>query len=192
MSTNPDRVAVFIDNTNVYRRLKELKGTNPLWNTHAYNPLTLARKLAGNRNLVLVHFYCTPPPPYMLNDSTSKKNYSIQMRYYSEVQKLPGIEVKFGDLQLSGEKPKEKNLDTQLTADMLKMAAQNKFDTALLVSNDGDYKSAVEPTKNDFGKKIEIAYFKGHASSGLLHLADVSRRLRPTFFEQLPFKTDDL
>src|SRR3989344_5447894 len=186
MDINPERVIVFIDNTNIYKCLKDLRATNPIWNTSLYNPLTLAKKLTGNRTLVTVRFYCTPPPPFMLDQPASKKNYSIQTRYYTELQKLPGVEVKFGDLQLSGEKPKEKNLDTQLTADMLTMAARNKFDTAILVSNDGDYKSAVEPTKNEFGKRIEVAYFNKRISSNLLQLADLRRRLRPIFFEQLP------
>lgn len=54
---------------------------------------------------------------------------------------------------LSTAEGKEKNLDTQLTANMISFAAQNMFDTAILVSNDRDYVSALEPTKNIFGKK---------------------------------------
>ena len=95
--------------------------------------------------------------------------------------------MRFGDLQLAGTAPKEKNLDTQLTADMLLLAAKNAYDTAILVSNDRDYISAVEPTKNDFGKKVEIVYFKGSASASLWQLADVPRKVRPSFFKKLIF-----
>ena len=100
---------------------------------------------------------------------------------------MPGIEVRFGNLQGAGEELKEKNLDTQLTANMISLAAQNMFDTAILVSNDRDYVSALEPTKNVFGKKIELLYFKGSVSNSLWRLADVPRKARQSFFEKLFF-----
>jgi uncharacterized LabA/DUF88 family protein len=188
---NPSRVAVFIDNSNVYKILKELKKIDKQW-VCTYDPLKLAQKLTGDRNLIGVYFYCTPPPSYMLLNVEGKKNYSIQTRYYTEIQKLPNVEVKFGDLQMSDQRPKEKNLDTQLTANMILLAAQNKFDTAILVASDRDYISAIEPTKNSFGKKVEVVYFKDFVSASLWQIADVPRKARPHFFEQLKFKTDDL
>ena len=188
---NPSRVAVFIDNSNIYKILKELKKLDKQW-VCSYNPLNLAQKLSGNRTLVGTYFYCTPPPSYMLQTPEGKRAYSIQTRYYTEIQKLPGIEVRFGDLQMSEQPPKEKNLDTQLTANMIQFAAENKFDTAILVASDRDYIGAIKPTKESFGKKVEVLYFKGHVSASLWQIADVPRKARPKFFEQLKFKTDDL
>ena len=183
---NPTRVAVFIDNSNIYRYLNELRKIDKGW-ICLYDPLKLAKKLAGGRTLVAVYFYCTPPPPQMLKTADGKEKYSIQTKYYTEIQKLPGVEVKFGNLQGAGGELKEKNLDTQLTANMISLAAQNAFDTAVLVSNDRDCVSALEPTKNIFGKKIELVYFKGFISNSLLRLADVPRRARQSFFERLNF-----
>ena len=181
---NPTRIAVFIDNSNVYKYLNELRKADKEW-ICLYDPSKLAKKLAGDRTLVAIYFYCTPPPSQMLKTQNGKEKYSIQTKYYTEIQKLAGVEVRFGSLQGSGGALKEKNLDTRLTADMISMAAQNMFDTAILVSNDGDYISALEPTKNTFGKKIEILYFKGSISNSLLRLADVPRRARQSFFEKL-------
>ena len=183
---NPTRIAVFIDNSNVYKYLNGLKKTDKKW-VCLYDPLKLAKKLAGNRTLVAIYFYCTPPPFQMLKTPKGKEKYSIQTKYYTAIQKLSGIEVRFGNLQGAGEELKEKNLDTQLTADMISLAAQNVFDTAVLVSNDRDYVSALEPTKNIFGKKIELLYFKGFISNSLWRLADVPRKARPSFFERLFF-----
>ena len=166
--------------------MSKLRITNNDW-VCLYNPLRLSQILAGNRNLVGTYFYCTPPPPHMLKTEIGKKNYTTQNSYYMAIQKLDGIEVKFGNLSGNGESLKEKNLDTQLTADMISMSAQNKFDTAILVSSDGDYISAINPTKDTFGKKIEIVYFKGHASTSLWRLADVPRKARTSFFEKLEF-----
>jgi len=183
---NPTRVAVFIDNSNVYKYLSGLKKIDQKW-ICLYNPLKLAQKLAGDRNLVDVFFYCTPPPSQMLKTTDGKNKYLIQTQYYAEIQKLSGVEIKFGNLQGAGRELKEKNLDTQLTANMISLAAQNAFDTAILVSNDRDYVSALDPTKNIFGKKIELVYFKGFISNSLLRLADIPRRARQSFFERLIF-----
>lgn len=152
---NSTRVAVFIDNSNVYKYLNGLRKTDKKW-ICLYDPLKLAKKLAGDRALVAIYFYCTPPPPQMLNTPEGREKYSIQTKYYTEIQKLPGVEIRFGSLQGAGEDLKEKNLDTQLTANMISLAAQNMFDTAILVSNDRDCVSALEPTKNIFGKKFEL------------------------------------
>ena len=180
------RIAVFIDNSNVYKYLNELRKIDKKW-ICLYNPLELAKKLAGNRTLVGVYFYCTPPPSQMLRTPEGKEKYSIQTKYYAAIQKLNGVEVRFGNLQGAGGELKEKNLDTQLTANMVSLAAQNMFDTAVLIANDRDYASALEPTKNAFGKKIELVYFKGFISNSLLRLADVPRKARQSFFEKLAF-----
>jgi uncharacterized LabA/DUF88 family protein len=183
---NPTRVAVFIDNSNVYKYLSQLRKIDKKW-ICLYDPLKLAQKLVGDRNLVAIYFYCTPPPSQMLKTTEGRKKYSTQTKYYTEIQKLPGVEVKFGDLQGVEGDFKEKNLDTQLTANMISLAAQNAFDVAILVSNDRDYVSALEPTKNIFSKKIELIYFKGFISNSLLRLADVPRKARLSFFERLHF-----
>ncbi|MBU4223732.1 NYN domain-containing protein, partial [Patescibacteria group bacterium] len=69
------------------------------------------------------------------------------------MEKLPNVSIKFGDLRGTKGQLQEKNLDTQLATDMVTMAALDKYDVAILVSNDGDYKSAIENTKI-FNKKI--------------------------------------
>ncbi len=81
-------------------------------------------------------------------------------------------------------KPYEKNVDTQLSTDMVAMAALNEYDVAILISNDGDYKSAVENTKR-FNKKVENMYFKGSLSMALNGICDIKRRARRSYFEKL-------
>jgi uncharacterized LabA/DUF88 family protein len=67
---------------------------------------------------------------------------------------------------------------------MVAMAALNEYDVAILVSNDGDYRSAVENTKR-FGKKIETVFFKGSLSMSLREVSDITRRARRSFFKKL-------
>lgn len=94
------------------------------------------------------------------------------------------MSIKYGDLKGTKGNLQEKNLDTQLATDMVAMAALDKYDVAILVSNDGDYKSAIENTKL-FNKKIENLFFKGSLSMAIDGKCDVKRRARRSFFVKM-------
>jgi len=178
------RVAVFIDNSNVFHHIHDIRKTDQNW-VCLYNPLALAQKLAGKRNLVYVGFYCVRPPAYLLSGSPDeRKRYNLTQKYYGEIEKLSNVLMKFGDLKGTKGQLQEKNLDTQLATDMVTMAALNKYDVAILVSNDGDYKSAIENTKL-FNKKIENLFFKGSLSMAIDGKCDIKRRARRSFFAKL-------
>ncbi len=179
------RVSVFIDNSNVFKNIKAIRDYGDKRWVQLYDPLKLAQKLAGNRQLVKVHFYCVPPPPWLLTEGEeSKKRHLIASKYYSEIAKLQNVELKYGYLQGDKKGPHEKNIDTQLGTDMVADAALGLYDTAILVSNDGDYSSAIANTKR-LGKKVELLFFKGYISGSLVMSCDVRRRARMSFFERL-------
>jgi len=178
------RVSIFIDNSNVFHRLLERR-EYPAWGICLYDPLYLAQRLAGDRKLVHVGFYCTPPPAYMaIGGEEDKRKYAKTMQYYSLIEKLGLVEIKFGTLKGIPGNLREKNLDTQLVSDAVVLTTQNQFDTAILVSNDGDFVSAARPIKA-LGKRVEVMYFKGQVSMALAQEADLKRRARPTFFKQI-------
>jgi len=182
--TNPKRIAVFIDNSNVFHYIHDIRKSDKSW-VCLYDPSILAEKLAGNRNLVYVGFYCVRPPSYLLGGTKEdKKRYNITQKYYGKIEKLNRVVIKFGDLKGTKGQLQEKNLDTQLATDMVTMAALDKYDVAILVSNDGDYKSAIENTKL-FKKKIENLFFKGSLSMAIDGKCDIKRRARRSFFVRM-------
>ena len=188
-SPKSDRVAVFIDHSNVFKRLAEEKLNDPSWHKY-YNPLALAQILAGsNRLLVSVNFYCSLPPSLLLTSENSYdiERYWCQMAYYDEVNKLPNLNIKFGRITGTLKNFKEKNLDTQLTTDMIVMAASNAFDTLILISNDGDYFNGLKAVK-DMGRKIELVYFKHRVSMLLKKVSNVPRKARKSMFEKIKFQ----
>jgi uncharacterized LabA/DUF88 family protein len=185
---NKNEVAVFIDNSNVFRSLHDIKMTDPSWICF-YNPLILAQKLAGTRELVYVGFYCVRPPAYLLEEGEKGINkHSTSLRYYTAIEKLsPLLQVKYGDLRGSKGNLQEKNVDTQIATDMVTMAALGKFDTAILISNDGDYVSAVKNVKESFLKKVEVLFLMNRLSMALRQVCDLTRRARRSHFEKLSF-----
>jgi len=188
---NLQRIAVFIDNSNVFKNIQRIKKIDNKWISF-YNPLKLAQKLSGNRKLVSVKFYCVHPPVYLLEeDEKHKEKYNITNKYYSTIEKLPLVEVKYGDLKGIKGALREKNVDTQIVTNMVTEAALNKYDTAILVSNDGDFISAIESIKM-FNKKIETVFFRGSISENLKKLSDITRRARRSYFQPLDLLKIDL
>lgn len=183
------KVAVFIDNSNVFKSISRIKKSGDASWPSLYDPLFLSQKLAGNnRELVSVNFYCTLPPISMLQEGENMaKKHNISKKYYSVIEKMPLVEVKYGELVGPRKELKEKNLDTQLTADIIVGAALGKYDTVIIVSNDGDYVSAVEAVKQ-FGIKIEVVFFKDGLSMALRRACDLTRRVRKSHFRLLDLK----
>lgn len=181
------KVAVFIDNSNVFRNIKGIKESDPGW-VCFYDPLKLAERLAGNRELVFVGFYCVRPPAYLLTEGMPGiKKHTYTTRYYSEIEKLSLVQVKYGDLRGSRGSLQEKNVDTQIATDMVTMAALGEYDTAILISNDGDYVSAAERVRDTFKKKVEVVFLRGRLSMALRAVCDISRRARRSHFTELAF-----
>ncbi len=179
------RVSVYIDNSNVFKNIKSIRLSGDKNWTQLYNPLKLAERLSGNRELVAVYFYCVPPPAWLLSEGEeSKQKHATASRYYSAVGKLPKVELKYGYLQGDKSDPHEKNVDTQISSDMVVNAALGQYDTAILVSNDGDFLSAIINTKK-LGKRVELLFFKGYLSGSLRKSCDLTRKARRAYFEPL-------
>lgn len=175
------RVVVLIDNSNVFKHLEGLQRADRNAWCKQYDPMFLAKKLTGKRELKRVIFYCAPPPQELFRRSPQK--YAAQNSYYDKV-KNGGVEVKFATLTKNSGELFEKNLDTQLTADAIVISAANECDHLIIVANDGDYVSAVEGAKAQ-GKKVEVAHFKNRFSMDLKQAADITRRLRPVYFKHI-------
>lgn len=183
------RVAIFIDHSNVLHQIIELRKIDKSW-SRWYDPLFLSKKLVGNRILVGVYFYCAPPPSYLLKGTRiDKKKYWKQISYYEAIKKLSSVTLKLARTVGNKKNVHEKNLDTQLSVAMPSLAIKNKYDTAILVANDGDYTDTIKETKN-LGKKVELAYFKNRCSMGIRNICNIPRRLRISYFNELIFKVD--
>ena len=179
-----NRIYVYIDNSNVFKNIKKIKNGDHSW-IQMYDPLALGQALAGSRQLEKVYFYCVPPPSWLLTEGDeSKKRHAIATKYYSAVDKLPNVLLKYGYLQGDKTNPTEKNVDTQISSDMVLHAALGNYDTAILVSNDGDFTSALKNIKI-LGKRVEVLFFRGYLSDSLKKESDLTIRARKIFFKQI-------
>ena len=172
-----DRVAIFIDGSNLYHGLK---------NTFHRQDLSFAdfiTKLCGQRKLFRTYYYNILQDPTKWPDT-----YREQQEFLDILNKTPYLEIRLGTTKVSQGVPVEKGIDIMLATDLLYFAWNNIYDVAILVSGDSDFAYAIKVVKN-IGKHVEIAYFESAAAKEILDLADNKHLLDRDFFKGLWMKT---
>jgi uncharacterized LabA/DUF88 family protein len=159
MPEKTERVMIFIDGSNFYHGLVEtIDATN-------VNLEKLGKFLCGkHRRLIRIRYYNAP-----LDQSKDPETYKAQQRWFEKVKNTPDVELVLVRMQKRiNEKTGEmeyivKGDDIHIGVDMVKFAYNDAYDTAILVSGDGDFYPAVEAVK-DKGKRVENAYFSSNHS----------------------------
>lgn len=144
-----ERVAIFIDGSNFYHGMRDNLGKDINIDFEKFSKL-----LPGSRKLVRTYYYNS-----RVRIEDGKKQYEDQQKFFLKLETLPYFTVRYGRLE---KRPRggvvEKGVDVKIAVDMLQLAYSNVYDTAILVSGDGDFAYAIEAVK-DLGKHVEVAYF---------------------------------
>ncbi len=155
-----ERVCIFIDGSNFYHQLKE-SGTNTKID---YGDLSQTL-VTPKRKLIRTYYYVCPP-----TDPTHD-SYHDQQKFFSYLKNTPYLQLRFGHIEQRGSTHVEKGIDVQIAVDMIALAYENAYDTAILISNDADLLPAVEHVKQK-GKQVEYAYL-GRKTILLLESSDL-------------------
>jgi uncharacterized LabA/DUF88 family protein len=168
-----DRVAIFIDGSNLYHSLKNNFGRSNL------NYSEFAAKLAGSRWLLRTYYY------NILQDQAQwPEGHREQQEFLDVLRRMPYLEVRLGTTKVSQGVAVERGIDIMVATDILNLAWRNAYDIAILVSGDSDFAYALQAVKN-MGKQIEVAYFENAVSKDLVELADNKHILDRSFFTGL-------
>lgn len=168
-----DRVAIFIDGSNLYHALRANLGRFNV------NFAEFVSKLCSSRRLFRTYYY------NVLQDPTQRPDaYREQQEFLDILRKTPYMEVRLGSMKIAQGIPVEKGVDVMLATDLLYFAWNDFYDTAVLVSGDSDFAYALQAIKN-MGKHVEVAYFESGISRDLLDIADNRHLLNRSFFSGL-------
>ncbi|MFC2047252.1 NYN domain-containing protein [Chloroflexota bacterium] len=168
-----NRVAIFIDGSNLYHALKSN------FRRHDLNFAEFTNKLSGARPLFRTYYY------NVLQDQAQRpEGYREQQEFFDILDKTPYLEVRLGSTKIAQGIPVEKGIDIMLATDLLYFAWNDFYDVAILVSGDSDFTYALQAVKN-MGKHAEVAYFESGASKDLLNVADNRHLLDRRFFHHL-------
>lgn len=162
-----DRVAIFIDGSNLYHSVQNNFGR------HNLNFTEFATKLCAGRRLFRIYYYNVLQEP-----SQYPESYREQQEFLDFLRKTPYLEVRLGSMKLTGV---EKGIDVMIATDLLYFAWSGFYDVAILVSGDADFAYAVQAVKN-MGKHVEVAYFETGTSKDLLDVADNRYLMDRNFF----------
>lgn len=144
-----ERVMIFIDGSNFYHGLK-----NNLVQTQLDFGKLSALLCGSERKLIRTYYYNVPA---IKEDGLER--YQKQQLFFDQLHKTPYLTLVLGRLEkrpildlltkkIIGTTTVEKGVDVRIAVDMLRLAYQNSYDTAILVSGDGDFASVVEAAKD--------------------------------------------
>ena len=163
-----EKVMVFIDMANVYKTAKKLG-----LHIDAEWYKKLVKEIVGDRKLVRAYFYTAMP-----DQTKEPENYRKTRSFIDALESSPYFEVRLGRLFYpASSKPFTKGVDVKLATDMLEYANRELYDTAILVSGDGDF-AYVLPFIKGKGKHIENVYFRKDLSYDLRRKSDLFREIQ--------------
>ena len=177
------KVMIFIDGSNLYHVLLKNCGRSDLMFS------SFGKKLTGkDRELKKIFYY------NVKQELQGKiKIPEEQKKFLKSLEKIDNLEVKLGIWKEQNGSIVEKGVDVLLATDLVLNSVKNKYDTAIIVSGDGDFFPAIEAVKKE-GKVVEVAAFESNISKEASDSADKVIKLRKSFFNHLwmPKKNNEL
>ncbi|MCK4727527.1 MAG: NYN domain-containing protein [Desulfobacterales bacterium] len=166
---NKKRTVFYIDGFNLYFGLKELGWRRYYW----LNLQEISRRLTRpHQQLVRVRYFTariTGP---------DRKKQLRQNTYLQALETLPLVEIHYGHYLAHTRKCKkcgssftrynEKRSDVNIAVNLLTDAMDDLYDTAVLISGDGDLVPAVQAIKEYFPKKRVVLFFPPKRPSAFL------------------------
>lgn len=179
------RISVFIDGNNFYFGLRKLYGKEKSLKTFDFEKF--AWFLAGKEKVVAIHYYNA-----LLDREHNPEKYKSQKEFFEKLRKIPNFHLVLCRLlkrNITGTNKFYyiiKEDDIHMAVDMVENAYENNFDTALLISGDGDFVPAVRSVKKK-GKMVTNVYFKNSSSRNLKNFCDesleLSKQILDKFFD---------
>lgn len=173
------RVAVFIDGSNFYYKLKSIGISNSIYFQYG----NFANWLADGRIVVDKKYYVGVVRAKETDEKGQKMRKNQRRLFNNLSSKSCGFVVERGYLMKNDGVFHEKGVDVKIAVDILVGAYENLYDTAILVSSDTDLIPAIEKART-LGKEVEYIGFSHMPSFGLIKNASETRLLTKNEVEQ--------
>ena len=166
---NNQRVAIFIDGSNLYHNLKRFDIKIRFED--------IIKKIETKRKVIDVFYYTA-----LLDKSINEEKYKEHKRFLDKIKKIPNFHVVLCNLRkvvlpdgsidfaIKGD-------DVYLATDLIKGSYEDLYDVAIIVSGDADFIPAINLVRKN-GKKVISAFFPKSSSYLLRNCCDGSINLR--------------
>ena len=176
---------VYIDGFNLYYGC--LKGSPYKW----LNLLTLSKLLLPKHNILKIKYFTAEVSPQPYNENCHKRQYayicalkslSLCEIYYgfytSNIKKAPLAKPSDQNRFIDIIRIEEKGSDVNLASHLLLDGFRNKYESAVLISNDSDFATAVHMVKKELKKNVGIICPHKHPSQALNDKATFYKKIR--------------
>ncbi len=168
-----EKIIIFIDGSNHYHILK--KFFNKSKKMINFDFKRFVDLISEKRVLIRVYYYTAP-----LDINKDKETYSKQQKFFEKLKRLPNFELilcRMQKVKIDGKTVYQvKEDDIHLAVDMVKLAYNDAYDTAILVSSDGDFVPAIKAVKEK-GRRVENIGFPNKFSYHLKQVCDRFRQI---------------
>jgi uncharacterized LabA/DUF88 family protein len=173
---NKERASIFIDGSNLYHNLKNLKVKISIEE--------LIRLIESKREIIDIFYYTANL------DQFNSQKYDDHRKFLDKIEKIPKLHVILCNLKkikISKNKfiYQIKGDDINLAVDLLKGSYENLYDIAIIVSGDADFIPAINLIKSK-NKKVINAYFPKSSSYLLRNICDGSIDLKKLIKKEVP------
>lgn len=166
------KIAVFIDGSNLYSKLKDLK----IQHTSKFDFKRFIYHLTKNIEPNYIGYYVGQVRKET-NNPKSELLYANQQKLFAHLQStIPQIKIIRGHIQNFNGVYKEKGVDVRLALDIYKLGNENSYDKGILISSDSDLIPAVRMVQAQ-GKEIEYIGFAHNSSIALIKECKTKRLL---------------
>jgi len=180
------RVAIFIDGSNFYYKLRAFGISNATYFRYG----DFASWLANGREIMDKRYYVGVVRAKE-NDEKGQKMRRNQRKLFNNLSsKKCGFIIERGYLMENDGVFHEKGVDVKIAVDILVGAYENLYDVAILVSSDTDLIPAIEKART-LGKEVEYIGFSNKPSFGLIKNANETRLLMKNEVEQFQMLKPD-
>ncbi|MBN2081760.1 NYN domain-containing protein [bacterium] len=171
MAIAKQRVIVYIDGFNLYFGIRDANWRRYLW----LDVVRLAQNLLHTDQELVGVKYFTARIRGDQNDPNFRAKRQRQNRYLDALQALANLTITEGKYLLkafqckncgvTSRVPTEKMTDVNISVSMLEDADDNSYDTALLISADGDLAPAIRSIRGRYPHKRIVAVFPPRRSA---------------------------
>lgn len=165
-----EKVAVYIDGSNTYNKLKALGLPEK---TKRFDYTAFVAHIIGARALISKRYYVG----IVRNHDNSEKSEKLvrKQQQFLERLRLADFEVKPGKIMYDGSRIREKGVDVKLAIDLVIGAADDLYDTAIIISSDTDLIPAIKYVLHGKNKRVEYVGFAGSPSLGMIKECSTQR-----------------
>jgi uncharacterized LabA/DUF88 family protein len=169
------KFAIFIDGNNFYFGLRKLYGKEK--SLKNFNFQLFAKEFAKNGEVVKIFYYNA-----FLDKENNPQKYENQKKFFDKLKQIPNFKLVLCKLlkrKITGTTNFYyilKEDDIHMAVDMVENAYEDTYDSAILVSGDGDFVPAVKSIKKR-NKFVINLYFKSSSSRNLKNFCNQSFEL---------------